>query len=170
MSFQEVSHRRDRWVRRDYLIFFSAISAVNSYVSFLIRLVAFQTRGCARIKGIVSSSGYKSESVITPLKKVWQGATIKKPWFYFDKKIRLWNSRPKTRLYLTLQSTAKEDCYQWIPPWNDSIQPPLGYLSQEQMQNIHSTTLQVLGDHATVIHHQKRKELKNELLQPGFGN
>jgi hypothetical protein len=33
----------------------------------------------ARIKGIVSSSGYKSESVITPLKKVWQGAAIKKP-------------------------------------------------------------------------------------------
>ena len=43
MSFQEISHRRDRRVRREYLIFFSAfsaISAVNFYVSFLIRLDA----------------------------------------------------------------------------------------------------------------------------------
>jgi len=43
MSFQEISHRRDLRVRREYLIFFSAysaISAVNSYVSFLIRLDA----------------------------------------------------------------------------------------------------------------------------------
>jgi len=48
---------------------------------------------------------------------------------------------------------------------------PLEYLSQEQIQNFHSMTLKVLGDHAAVIHHQKkRKELKNELLQPGFGN
>jgi len=60
MSFQEVSHRRER---RDYLFFFSAfshrgvgpipygpeaaISAVNSYVSFLIKLAAFQASGGA---------------------------------------------------------------------------------------------------------------------------
>jgi hypothetical protein len=40
----------------------------------------------ACIKGIVSSSGYKSELVTTPLKEVWQGVTIHQP-FYFDKKI-----------------------------------------------------------------------------------
>ena len=44
MSFQEAYHRRD------YLIFFSAISAVNSYVSFSIKLNAFQASGAAEKK------------------------------------------------------------------------------------------------------------------------
>jgi hypothetical protein len=42
MPFQEISHRRD------YLFFFlafSAITAVNSYVSFSIKLAAFQASG-----------------------------------------------------------------------------------------------------------------------------
>ena len=34
---------------------------------------------------------------------------------------------------------------------------PLEYLSQEQMRDIHSATLQVLGDHAMVIHHEKKE-------------
>jgi len=49
--FQEISHRRDRGDRRDYLKFsfsaFSAFSAVNCYVSFSIKLAAFQAGGWA---------------------------------------------------------------------------------------------------------------------------
>jgi hypothetical protein len=52
--FYKVSHRRERRERRDYLKIsfsaFSASSAVNDYVSFSIRSVAFQAGGWARMK------------------------------------------------------------------------------------------------------------------------
>ena len=46
--FQEISHSGERGDRRDYLKFsFSAFSAVNCYVSFSIKLAAFQASGGA---------------------------------------------------------------------------------------------------------------------------
>jgi len=73
----------------------------------------------ARIEGMVSSSGYKSELVTTPLEKVWQGATSKS-------------------LFIL---TKKYDCEK----------------VQEQLRDIHPATLEILGDNATVIHHEKKE-------------
>jgi hypothetical protein len=77
---------------------------------------------------------------------------------------------PQNPLTLNLAIDSKGGLLPMDPTVKRFNTPPLEFLSREQMQNIHSTALQVPGDHATVIHHQKRKELKNELLQSGFGN
>jgi hypothetical protein len=68
---------------------------------------------------MVSSSGYKSELVTTPLEKVWQGATSES-------------------LFIL---TKKYDCEK----------------VQEQLREFHPASLEVRGENATVIQHEKKE-------------
>jgi len=68
MPFQEVSHRRSLSTQRLFNFFstFSAISAMNSYVSYSIRLEAFQVSGRAEMKKIINTlaeSGLRNPSL-----------------------------------------------------------------------------------------------------------
>ena len=67
---------------------------------------------------------------------------------------------PKNSLILNLAIDSKGG----LLPMDTTVKrfntTPLEYLSQEQMRDIHSATLQVLGDHAMVIHHEKKKGIE----------